>query len=59
MSGTTGTDADRFSVNRGGSRAATLSITLRYMHLPCEVIDPADCMAVSQLIAAFLRGEIE
>ncbi|MBQ3919655.1 MAG: M42 family peptidase [Oscillospiraceae bacterium] len=59
MSGTTGTDADRFSVNRGGSCAATLSIPLRYMHLPCEVIDPADCMAVSQLIAAFLRGEIE
>lgn len=58
MSGTTGTNADRFSVNRGGARALTLSIPLRYMHTPCEVIDIDDCIITAKLITAFLRGEI-
>ncbi|MBR4224816.1 MAG: M42 family peptidase, partial [Oscillospiraceae bacterium] len=58
MSGTTGTDADRFTINRGGSRALTLSIPLRNMHLPCEVIDAKDCMVTAQLMTAYLRGDV-
>lgn len=58
MSGETGTNADRFSVNRGGARAVTLSIPLRYMHTPGEVIDIADCENTARLIAGYIaRGE--
>lgn len=55
MNGTTGTNADRFSVNRGGSKAITLSIPLRYMHTPAEVIDIADVENTAALITAFLK----
>lgn len=58
MSGETGTNADRFSVNRRGARAVTLSIPLRYMHTPAEVIDVSDCENTARLIAAYVtRGE--
>ncbi|MCM1579230.1 MAG: M42 family peptidase [Ruminococcus sp.] len=58
MSGLTGTDADRLSVSRGGARAVTLSIPLRYMHTPAEVIDVSDCLNTAELIAEYiLKGE--
>jgi endoglucanase len=56
MNGTTGTDADRFSVSKSGSKAVTLSIPLRYMHTPAEVIDVSDCELTAELIAEFLRA---
>lgn len=55
MPGTTGTNADRFSICRGGVEACTVSIPLRYMHTPVEVIDLADVEATGQLLAAYLR----
>lgn len=54
MSGETGTNADRFSVNKGGVKAATLSIPLKYMHTPVEVISVSDVENTAQLIAAYL-----
>ena len=56
MNGMTGTNADRFSVNKCGSRAVTLSIPLRYMHTPAEVIDVADCELTAGLITDFLKA---
>ncbi|MCR5807490.1 MAG: M42 family peptidase [Oscillospiraceae bacterium] len=56
MHRTTGTNADRFSVTKGGVRAGTLSLPLRYMHTPAEVIDINDCMSTAKLIAAYLRS---
>lgn len=55
MNGTTGTNADRFSVNRCGSEAVTLSIPLRYMHTPAEVISIEDVELTASLITAFLK----
>lgn len=55
MSGTTGTNADRFSVCREGVKACTVSIPLRYMHTPAEVIDPGDVELTGRLLAAYLR----
>ena len=55
MSGSTGTNADRFSVNRGGAKAVTLSIPLKYMHTPAEVISVSDVENTAQLIAAYLK----
>ncbi len=55
MSGTTGTNADRFSVNKSGAKAVTLSIPLKYMHTPVEVISVSDVENTAQLIAAYLE----
>ncbi len=55
MNGTTGTNADRFSICREGVKACTVSIPLRYMHTPQEVIDPADVELTGKLLAAYLR----
>ena len=55
MNGTTGTNADRFAVCREGVKACTVSIPLRYMHTPQEVIDPADVELTGKLLAAYLR----
>lgn len=55
MSGSTGTNADRFSVNRVGAKAVTLSIPLKYMHTPAEVISVSDVENTAQLIAAYLK----
>ncbi len=55
MPGTTGTNADRFSVTREGIAACTVSIPLYNMHTPAESIDPADVAYTGKLIAAFLR----
>lgn len=54
MSGTTGTNADRFSVNKSGVKAVTLSIPLKYMHTPVEVISLYDVENTAQLIAAYI-----
>ncbi len=55
MSGTTGTNADRFSVNKSGAKAVTLSIPLKYMHTSVEVISLSDVENTAQLIAAYLE----
>ena len=55
MAGTTGTNADRFSVCRAGVSACTVSIPLDYMHTPAEVIDLADVEAAGRLLAAYVR----
>ena len=52
----TGTDADDISVSRGGIRTGLISIPLKYMHTPVEVVDTEDIKAVGRLMAAFLTG---
>ncbi len=56
MNGTTGTNADRFSVSRGGVRSCTLSIPLRYMHTPSEVISVEDVESTGKLLAEWIMG---
>lgn len=55
MAGTTGTNADQFSVCRSGVKACTVSIPLRYMHTPAEIISLADVKLTGDLLAAYLR----
>jgi endoglucanase len=53
----TGTDADAFHVSRGGVPSAVVSVPLRYMHSPVEMVQLDDVDACARLIAAFaLRG---
>ncbi len=56
MNGTTGTNADRFSVCRGGAKTCTVSIPLRYMHTPSEIISLSDIENTGRLIAAWIMG---
>ena len=51
----TGTDADAFFVSRGGIPTAVVSIPLRYMHSPVEMVQLDDVDAAARLIAAFCR----
>ncbi len=56
MNGTTGTNADRFSICRGGAKTCTVSIPLRYMHTPSEIISLSDIENTGKLIAAWIMG---
>ncbi len=49
----TGTDADSIQISRSGIPTGLVSIPLRYMHSPVEMVDLADVEATVELIAAF------
>jgi endoglucanase len=49
---TTGTDADVVHMTRGGIPTAVVSIPLRYMHSPVEMVQLDDVEATARLIAA-------
>jgi putative aminopeptidase FrvX len=49
----TGTDADAVQFARSGIPTGLVSIPLRYMHSPVEMVDLADVEATVELIAAF------
>lgn len=55
MGGDTGTDADSIASARAGVRTALLSIPLRYMHTPCEIVDVRDVEQTARLMAAFIK----
>jgi endoglucanase len=48
----TGTDADAVHLSRGGVPTALVSIPLRYMHSPVELVELSDVHAAARLIAA-------
>jgi putative aminopeptidase FrvX len=52
----TGTDADTMHVSRGGVPTAVVSIPLRYMHSPVELVELGDVEAVVALLTAFASG---
>jgi endoglucanase len=58
----TGTDADAIQISRSGIPTGLVSIPLRYMHSPVEVVDLGDIEATVELIAAFaarLSGDLD
>jgi putative aminopeptidase FrvX len=52
---TTGTDADAVHISRAGVPTGVVSIPLRYMHSPVEMVQLDDVEAAARLIAAFTR----
>jgi putative aminopeptidase FrvX len=57
----TGTDADAIHLARGGIPTGVVSIPLRYMHSPVEMVQMEDVENTAKLIAAFahkLNGQI-
>jgi endoglucanase len=49
----TSTDADVLQISRSGIPAGLVSIPLRYMHSPVEMVDLGDVEATVELLAAF------
>ncbi|MDZ4169861.1 MAG: M42 family metallopeptidase [Coriobacteriia bacterium] len=50
----TGTDANAIQLSRGGKAAALVSIPLRYMHTPTEVLSLKDLDSAVKLLARFV-----
>lgn len=51
--GGTGTDANMMQMSRAGMATGLVSVPLRYMHTPCEVMDLNDIDLAVRLIAGF------
>ena len=49
----TGTDADAIHISRQGIPTSVVSVPLRYMHSPVEMVQMSDVVAAARLIAAF------
>jgi putative aminopeptidase FrvX len=52
----TGTDADAIHLSRAGVPTGGVSIALRYMHSPVEMVQLGDVEACARLIAAFAQS---
>ena len=50
-----GTDADAFHISRGGIPSAVVSVPLRYMHSPVEMVQLSDLEACARLLAGFAQ----
>ncbi len=59
MGGRTGTNADDISVNRNGVMTALISIPLRNMHTPNEVIDLNDIYNTAELIYLYIKERVQ
>lgn len=57
MGGKTGTDADVISVSKSGVKTGLLSIPLRNMHTPAEVVDISDLESVVSILENYLLGD--
>ena len=58
----TWTDADAIQISRAGIPAGLISIPLRYMHSPVEMVDLRDVEATIELLAAFagrLKADVD
>lgn len=51
----TGTDANVMQLSRGGVATALISVPLRYMHSPSEVLSLADLQATVKLLSAVIH----
>ena len=52
----TGTNADEIVVSRGGVTTGLLSIPLKYMHTPTELIDVNDIVSTGDLMVEFINS---
>jgi len=57
MEGKTGTNADEITVTRNGVKTAMISLSIKYMHTPVEVVEISDIEAVGRLIAEYILSK--
>lgn len=53
--GGTGTDANAMQISRAGMATGLVSVPLRYMHTPCELLALEDVENTARLLASFTR----
>ncbi len=53
--GGTGTDANAMQISRAGMATGLISVPLRYMHTPCEVMSLDDIENTARLMAGFVE----
>jgi tetrahedral aminopeptidase len=51
----TGTDANIMQLNQAGMATGLISVALRYMHTPCEMLSLSDLENAARLCAAFIK----
>jgi putative aminopeptidase FrvX len=51
----TGTDANAMQLNQAGMATGLVSVPLRYMHTPCEMLSLTDLENAARLCAGFIR----
>ena len=56
MGGTTGTNADKVSISREGIPSGLLSIPLRYMHTPYELVELSDIENTAKLLSLYIKS---
>ena len=56
LPGDTGTNAWVLQISREGVATGLLSLPLKYMHTPVEVVQLSDLEALAQLLADFITG---
>ena len=59
LAGDSGTDAWAMEISRGGIPTALVSLPLRYMHSPVEVISIADAEMVAKLVTEYAKCAAE
>ncbi len=55
MNGKTGTNADAIGISRGGAKTITISVPLKHMHTPVEVVDMRDIENTARLICEYIK----
>lgn len=55
MGGRTSTDADVISITKSGVKCGLVSVPLRYMHTPIEVVDMNDIESVAQILFEYTK----
>lgn len=55
MNGRTGTNADVISISESGIKCGLVSIPLKYMHSPVEIVDINDVESVAELIVSYAK----
>ena len=55
VAGGTGTDANAMQMSRAGMATGLISVPLRYMHTPCEVMNLDDIDNAAKLMAGFVE----
>lgn len=58
MGGRSGTNADVISISKCGVKTGLISIPLKNMHTPVEIVEIDDILAVSDLIIKFAESEV-
>ncbi len=59
MGGTTGTNADKIAISKCGVPTGIVSIPLRYMHTPIEIVDIEDIENTSKLLFNYIKYKKE